>query len=56
MAKILVTYFSASSGRITERYAKVLAKELNADLFEIAPVSPYTEGGYQLGKSPFQMQ
>ena len=44
MAKTLVTYFSASSSRITERFAKALAKELNAELFEIAPVSPYTEG------------
>ena len=43
MAKTLVTYFSASSGKITEKYAKALSEKLNADLFEIAPVSPYTE-------------
>ena len=38
--KTLVTYFSAEG--TTEAVAKILAKELNADLFEIKPAVPYT--------------
>lgn len=36
----LVAYFSASG--VTARKAKVLAEELGADLYEIAPAVPYT--------------
>ena len=42
MGKTLVTYFSASSGRVTEKVAKEFAQEIGADLFEIAPKAPYT--------------
>lgn len=38
--KTLVAYFSAEGA--TEAVAKILAKELGADLFEIKPVAPYT--------------
>ncbi|MGI6094025.1 MAG: flavodoxin [Lachnospiraceae bacterium] len=38
--KTLVTYFSASG--ITKNIAEKLAKEANADLFEIRPAVPYT--------------
>lgn len=38
--KVLVAYYSGSGN--TERVAKTLADELNADLFEITPVTPYT--------------
>ena len=40
MAKTLVAYFSASG--TTEKVAKDLAAAVGADLFEIAPVQPYT--------------
>lgn len=40
MSKKLVAYFSASGE--TKSVAKRLAKETGADLFEIAPVVPYT--------------
>jgi putative NADPH-quinone reductase len=40
MKKTLVAYFSATG--TTKRAAEKLAKELNADLFEIAPAVPYT--------------
>ena len=40
MKKILVAYFSASG--VTEDVAKKLAQAVGADLFEIAPVQPYT--------------
>lgn len=40
MKKVLVAYFSASG--TTERLAERLAKQANADLFEIKPVKPYT--------------
>lgn len=43
MGKRLVTYFSASAGKVTERVAKTLADAIGADLFEIKPVEPYTE-------------
>lgn len=43
MGKRLVTYFSASTGKVTERVAKTLADAIGADLFEIKPVEPYTE-------------
>ena len=38
--KVLVAYFSASGN--TERVAKTIADALNADLFAITPVTPYT--------------
>lgn len=41
MAKILVAYFSA--GGVTKNVAKNLAQSANADLYEIKPVTPYTE-------------
>ena len=34
--KILVTYFTASEGRVTERVAKNLAAAVSGDIFEIA--------------------
>lgn len=40
MKKTLVAYFSATGN--TERAAQRLAKELNADLFEIVPTEPYS--------------
>ena len=40
MKKALVAYFSASG--VTEKAAKTLAAAANADLFEIKPVTPYT--------------
>ena len=40
MKKVLVAYFSASG--TTKRLAERLAKQANADLFEIKPVKPYT--------------
>ena len=40
MADKLVAYFSATG--TTERVAKDLAAAIGADLFEIAPVEPYT--------------
>lgn len=42
MSKILVAYFSASTGRVTERLAKSLAEAAGADLYEIVPAVPYT--------------
>lgn len=41
MSKTLVAYFSAS-GR-TKKKAEKLAKGMNADLYEIKPVIPYTK-------------
>ena len=41
MNKILVAYFSASG--VTKKIAKMLAKEANADLYEIKPAIPYTK-------------
>lgn len=41
MARILVTYFSASG--VTAKVAEKLAKAIDADLYEIAPVVPYTK-------------
>ena len=38
--KVLVAYFSGSGN--TERVAKTIADALNADLFAITPVTPYT--------------
>lgn len=43
MSKSLVLYFSASSGKVTEKVAKDLAAAKEADIFEIVPVEPYTE-------------
>ena len=40
MKKTLVAYFSATGN--TRAAAEKLAKEFNADLFEIAPAVPYT--------------
>lgn len=40
MAKALVAYFSASG--VTKRAAETLAQAVGADLFEIAPATPYT--------------
>ncbi len=40
MKKTLVAYFSATG--TTKRAAERLAKEKNADLFEIVPAQPYT--------------
>ena len=41
MAKSLVAYFSASG--VTKGAAEKLAKAAGADLFEIKPVTPYTQ-------------
>lgn len=41
MAKSLVAYFSASG--VTKKAAEKLAKAAGADLFEIKPVTPYTQ-------------
>ncbi|MDO4960345.1 MAG: flavodoxin [Eubacteriales bacterium] len=41
MSKKLVAYFSASG--VTKRAAERLAKQEDADLFEIRPVQPYTD-------------
>lgn len=41
MARILVAYFSASG--VTAKVAEKLAKAIDADLYEIAPVVPYTK-------------
>ena len=40
MKKTLIAYFSATG--TTKRAAEKLAKEFNADLFEIEPAQPYT--------------
>lgn len=40
MSKKLVAYFSASG--VTAKAAKVLAKAIDADIFEIKPEKPYT--------------
>lgn len=41
MGKTLVAYFSASG--VTKKLAELIAAELNADIFEIAPATPYTK-------------
>ena len=41
MSKKLVAYFSASG--VTAKLAKELAEAIDADLFEIKPVEPYSE-------------
>lgn len=41
--KALITYFSASAGRVTAELAEALAEASGADLFEIRPEQPYTE-------------
>ena len=41
MSKKLVAYFSASG--VTAKLAKKLAEAIDADLFEIKPVEPYSE-------------
>ena len=43
MAKTLVAYFSASSGKVTEKVAREFAEAIGADIFKIEPVEPYTE-------------
>ena len=40
---ILVAYFSASAGKVTEKMAEKLAKAVDGDLFEIKPETTYTE-------------
>ena len=40
--KVLVAYFSATGS--TKAVAEAIADELNADLFELTPVTPYTSG------------
>ena len=40
---ILVAYFSASAGKVTEKMAEKLAKAVDGDLFEIEPETLYTE-------------
>lgn len=40
---ILVAYFSASAGKVTEKMAEKLAKAVDGDLFEIKPETIYTE-------------
>lgn len=40
--KTLVTFFSVEYGN-TRKIANALAKELNADIFEIIPANPYTK-------------
>lgn len=40
MSRILVAYFSASG--VTARAAKEIASAVGGDLFEIAPLTPYT--------------
>ena len=42
MKKVLVAYFSA--GGVTARAAKEIAEAVGADLYEIRPVQPYTDG------------
>ena len=42
MKKVLVAYFSASG--VTARAAKEIAEAVGADLYEIRPVQPYTDG------------
>ena len=42
MKKVLVAYFSASG--VTARAAKEIAEVVGADLYEIRPVQPYTDG------------
>lgn len=42
MSKILVSFFSASTGRVTEQVAQKISKGLDADLFEMIPTEPYT--------------
>ena len=41
MNNILVAYFSASG--ITAKVAQEIVQEINADIFEIKPVNPYTD-------------
>ena len=40
---ILVAYFSASAGKVTEKMAQNLAKAVGGDLFEIKPETEYSE-------------
>ena len=42
MSNVLVAYFTASTGKVTEKVAKKLAEVVDADLFEIVPETPYT--------------
>ena len=42
MSNVLVAYFTASAGKVTEKVAKKLAEVVNADLFEIVPETSYT--------------
>lgn len=45
--KVLVVYFSATGS--TERVAKVIADALDADMFELEPVDPYTSDDLNYG-------
>lgn len=40
--KVLVVYYSASGN--TEAVAKTIAETMNADIFELEPLEPYTDG------------
>ena len=46
MSKILVAYFSASG--VTRKTAERVAKIAGADIYEIAPLIPYTEADLDL--------
>ena len=46
MGKRLVAYFSASG--VTKGLAEKLAEAIEADIFEIAPVKPYTDIGFPI--------
>lgn len=43
MTKILVAYFSASSGGVTRKVAETLANAIGADLYEVKPQEAYSE-------------
>ncbi len=45
--KILIVYFSATNN--TERVAKVISQNLNADFFEVEPVQEYTSADLNYG-------
>lgn len=49
MSKILVAYFSASG--VTAKVAERMAKEIEADLFEIKPEIPYTSADLNWGNN-----
>ena len=41
--KVLVAYFTASEGRVTEGVARRLAEAIQADIFQIKPKELYTK-------------